>query len=665
MQTIRFYPAILALAACLPLMATASVAAGDELDAQRAAFREAYPQAELGVWEPGPAQEALLRNYVLWPDLRAAWLRTRLHDSDAEIGAFIARYDPLKPARELRYRFTLAQASKKNWPTFLELYREHYAQLGVARLDCLALGAEYGQLPAAARRERVATLWLTASSQVQECDAVFETAKRDGILDATLVAQRFELALEAREYGLARYLARSLPEPFKARAQSWTRASGQPQQFLDEHRASRSAPEYRAQLLSAIRQVAYNDPALANQYWLTIEPHHDFAAAERIETERHITLWLARNHHADAYPALLRLADAAVDDEVLRWRIRTGLREHRWQDVVRHVEALPAAEQQDLQWQYWHAIAMQQTNDGDARAILETIAQDRSYYGFLAADELDLDYAYQHRDLVVDEAAIERLAASPSLRRALELYEVGLDGRGRSEWDSAIAALDAQDQEQAAILAHRRGWHSRAIATAAINDQFDDLLIRYPLPYAAQFDSYAKAAGIRPSWALGIARSESLFMPDIQSSAGAIGVMQVMPATGRETAKALHLPFSGRATLTDPDSNIQIGTWFLGNMQQRFANHPVLATAAYNAGPHRVDAWLPADGALDARIWIETIPYAETRGYVRRVLMADAIFHWRIAGQTSRLSARLAPILPKTPVAAQVSAQDATSSAND
>lgn len=225
--------------------------------------------------------------------------------------------------------------------------------------------------------------------------------------------------------------------------------------------------------------------------------------------------------------------------------------------------------------------------------------------------------------------------------------------------------MTAEEQEQAAILAHRRGWHSRAIAAAAINDQFDDLQIRFPLPYATQFDAYAKAAGIRPSWALGIARSESLFMPDIQSSAGAIGVMQVMPATGRQTARELRVPFQGRVTLTDPDRNIQIGTRYLGNMQQRFANHDVLATAAYNAGPHRVDAWLPEDGALDARIWIETIPYSETRGYVRRVLMADAIFHWRMAGETSRLTARLMPILPKAQVAASQTAQEAASSAND
>jgi len=237
------------------------------------------------------------------------------------------------------------------------------------------------------------------------------------------------------------------------------------------------------------------------------------------------------------------------------------------------------------------------------------------------------------------------------LLRARELFMVGLDGRGRSEWDAAVSKLTEQQQDQAAVLAHRWGWHSRAIAAAALNKRYDDLDIRFPMPYAQAFDAHAKAAGIRPSWALGIARSESLFMPDIRSSAGAIGVMQLMPATGRQTAKEIGLPYKGRVTLTDPNSNIRLGTRFLGNMQARFAEHPALATAAYNAGPHRVEAWLPDEQPLDARIWVENIPYSETRGYVRRVLMADAIFHWRMAGETSRLSDRLPAIPPRTLVA--------------
>ena len=117
--------------------------------------------------------------------------------------------------------------------------------------------------------------------------------------------------------------------------------------------------------------------------------------------------------------------------------------------------------------------------------------------------------------------------------------------------------------------------------------------------------------------------------------------MQLMPATGRDVAREIQLPYSGLDTLTNPDSNIRLGTTYLGKMAEHYGGNQVLATAAYNAGPHRVDAWLPAEGTIDARIWIENIPFNETRGYVRRVFAADTIFHWRMTGETRRLSDEL------------------------
>ncbi|MDA0705244.1 MAG: lytic transglycosylase domain-containing protein [Proteobacteria bacterium] len=197
---------------------------------------------------------------------------------------------------------------------------------------------------------------------------------------------------------------------------------------------------------------------------------------------------------------------------------------------------------------------------------------------------------------------------------------------------------------QAAKLAHRWGWHSRAISTVTNVGSQDNLLLRYPLPYTQSFEQFAATARIPSPWAYGVARSESLFMPDIQSSAGAIGLMQLMPATGQQVAREIRLPYAGLSTLTDPASNIRLGTAYLGQMAERYGGNRVLATAAYNAGPGRVDRWLPDSGAQDARIWIENIPYNETRNYVRRVLAAETIFHWRLTGEMRRLSTELPQI---------------------
>jgi soluble lytic murein transglycosylase len=281
-----------------------------------------------------------------------------------------------------------------------------------------------------------------------------------------------------------------------------------------------------------------------------------------------------------------------------------------------------------------------------ARDVFRDLSRKRSYYGFLAADELGFEYAYDHATLTPDVAVLERLTDSPAFIRARELFQVGLESRGRSEWNDAVAMLGHDEKIQAGLLAHRWGWHSRAIATLAAAGQYDDLELRYPLPWPDQFAEASATARIPSSWAYGVARSESLFIPDIRSHAGAIGIMQLMPATGRLTAGELNLPYQGLATLTDPASNIRLGATYLGKMLERFEENRVVATAAYNAGPSRVEGWLPVSQGLDARIWIENIPFNETRDYVRRVLVSEAIFNWRLTGRTYRLSEGLGTIAP-------------------
>lgn len=323
------------------------------------------------------------------------------------------------------------------------------------------------------------------------------------------------------------------------------------------------------------------------------------------------------------------------------------MRGQNWTNLLADIAAMPDAERGTEEWRYWQAIALQRSGRRDeATELLTRLAGERSYYGFLAADELGVPYALDDHQLDADEAIIASLAARPELIRARELFFVGLDGRGRSEWDAVVSHLHPEQKVQAAKLADRWGWHSRAIAAAASVGEFDDLALRYPLPYQQIFRQQAENASIATTWAYGIARSESLFMRDVRSSAGAIGLMQLMPATGRNVAKQLRMPFSGIDTLTDPQENIRLGTTYLGQMAQRYGGNQVLATAAYNAGPHRVDRWLPESGDVDARIWIENIPFNETRKYVRRVLAAEAIFHWRMTGQMRRLSDALVLVQP-------------------
>ena len=620
-------------------------AGASTLEEQRAAFRDVYPAVERGEWEPARAKEALLKDYVLWPDLRAAWLRAKL-DETTEIEKFLDQNDTLRPARELRYRLALHLAREERFAEYLEIYRRWYRDLAIDKLDCLALHAEIlngGRDIVAARGRK---LWLIGRSQAEECDPVFDYLRGAGILDEELYRERFELAVAEQEFSLARYLARSLDEKYLDEANRWLSARDTAQEFL-QAAEPRDDPTYRKQLIYAIERLTYADAGHASEYWQSLRSRYGFSALQDAGISRHIALWLARQHRPEAYRALLDLPHASVDVEVGRWLARSALRQRAWPELVSAIVDMPDDERQTSEWQYWLAVARKEMGqEEEALASFMQLAGERSYYGFLAADEVGNDYSWAHAAIIEDDAILARLAENPALIRARELYYVGLDSQGRAEWDDAVSMLQAEDKAQAALLAHRWNWHSRAIATAASVDVYDDLEIRYPLPYRTQFEAYAESADIPHSWAYGVARSESLFMADIRSIAGAVGVMQLMPETGRRTAAEMSLPYSGLNTLTDPDSNIRLGIFYLGKMLQRFGKNPVLATAAYNAGPLTVEKWLPEFERLDARIWIENIPFNETRSYVRRVLSTDAIFHWRLTGETRRLSERLATIDP-------------------
>ena len=632
------------IAAVLLIMGSTAASAASVSDAQRELFRQVYASVERGSWAAVDAlsddERLALGDYVLYPDLRAAWFRATIASADHEdIESFLDRYGVLKPARDLRYRYALHLAEIGDLDKYLAIYEQFYQGLDAARLDCLALQAELDAGRAARVVPRAIDLWTVGESQVGECDPVFEFLEDRNHLGIVEYVKRFELAIDAREFTIARWLGKSIDQQHIDIASQWLKAQRNPESFVRNYRKWASDETTRAQLVYAVERVTYDDPAVALELWNEVSRGKRFSAEQEMRTLRHIALWTARDNLPGAYEMLVQLPVAAQNDEVLRWRARLSLRGNEWARLLADVEAMSPAERDSDEWRYWYGVALRHTNRiAEADAVLAELAAERSYYGFLAADAVGAPYALGSNAFVANEARIAELAVRQELVRARELFLVGLDGRGRSEWDAVVRHLGSDDKMQAAILANRWGWHSRAIAAAASVGDYDDLSLRYPLPWSEIFLKHSADASISPTWAYGVARSESLFMRDVRSSAGAIGLMQLMPATGKMVAREIRLPYSGLATLVNPDQNIRLGTTYLGQMAERYGGNRILATAAYNAGPHRVDAWLPQAGHVDPRIWIENIPFNETRGYVKRVLAADTIFHWRMNGEVRRLS---------------------------
>jgi soluble lytic murein transglycosylase len=248
----------------------------------------------------------------------------------------------------------------------------------------------------------------------------------------------------------------------------------------------------------------------------------------------------------------------------------------------------------------------------------------------MAADQLGKPYELNHKGLVFEEDQVSKVSATPALKRARELYKLDRLDEARREWRQMRAGLDDRQILLASRLAQGWGWHEQGVQGAIATSAWDHLAMRFPLAYREQFHSAAREQGLDVNWIYALARQESAFRHDARSHRGAIGLLQLLPATARQTAREAGMPYNNLATLLDPKANIQLGTAHLSTLLKEFDDNRILATAAYNAGAHRVRQWLGKETAdLDSDIWVETMPYHETRQYVRRVMAYTVIYGYR------------------------------------
>ena len=321
----------------------------------------------------------------------------------------------------------------------------------------------------------------------------------------------------------------------------------------------------------------------------------------------------------------------------------------------RWIDALPLEEKLEGRWQYWRARALLKLGRApEANTLLSQLAATRSYFGFLAADRLGLGYNLTQERLVIAPEEIQRLQAIPSLARARELLRLKRRHGARLEWAHGLRAMNDEEVAQAARLAEHWGWPGRAILTLGRTPYRSDLILRFPLAYRELITHQARHQRLDLPWVYAIVRQESAFQPDARSKSGALGLMQIMPRTGREIAGKLNKKLRNKHQLLDTDLNVRFGSSYLRTLLDTLGNHPILATAAYNAGPNAVKKWLPKDKEMPADRWIESVPYTQTREYLRRVFAYTAIYENRLQTGPTPLSGRLTAIPSKKTISAAV-----------
>ncbi len=623
------------------LFAATSARASEPTDAQRAAFKQAYASAQQQGGDDWRQLASGLRDYPLYPYLQAAALEHDLKQDDlATVQAYIKQYPDWIPAADLRRDFLLELARRQDWNDFLALYQPN---LGDA-LTCDALQAKLSRGTTLDFDRDLADLW-SKPSLPDACDPVFNAAHDQGLLTSTRLWSRIDAAAEAGQPGTIGKLAGWLPQGDRATAQQLAQALRDPASAVAAASGWPDTLRTRQAATLALTRLARRQSASADAAWQNLQTHFTFSPSQRDLILRTLALFHATDFNENALNRLIDLPAAAQSDSTREWRARIALAQQDWNAVLDAIAAMSDTQKADGEWRYFRARALAALNrSSEAQSVFGALAREPTFFGFMAADKLNQPYAICPLQLAGDPQREQALLARPALLRAFELYAVGLPKLARREWSRALQGDDPTTLRLAADLANQRGWYDRAVFSLSSGDALRLYDLRFPLASQDGVVPQAQQAGIEPAWAYGILRAESAWMTDARSGADARGLMQLVPGTAAMVARSNGLNWNGGDSLYDPTVNITLGTRYLAQLAGRYNGAPWLGSAAYNAGPNKLDQWLAARGTLTPDVFVATMPYKETREYVARVMAFSVIYDWRLNGNAVPLATRMSPI---------------------
>ena len=584
----------------------------------------------------------------------AYWdMSLRLDQADkAEIESVLARYAGSYQEDRLRADWLLQLGRNREWATFrtqLPLYR----MADDRSIQCYALWSDYLASGADVAKQ-LQELWLAQREPDEACaDAAQELIKARN-MPAQAAWLRARLGMENDRLKVTTQAVATLDTKWVKTVAAIYQS---PAKYLND-KLTALRPQTREFVSLALIRLAYLEPQDAAVEVDKLQWRAQLTGEERSWIWGVIGKRAAQKGQDNAlsYYQKGRL-DQMHEDQVL-WALRAALRAGQWAQVEAAFAALPPALRAEPTWVYWQARAVLAQKPSEAAraqalASLQSIAGIRGFYEQLALEELGQRSTLPPKPLAPTPEEKEIARKNPGLQRALYAIALGLRSEGVREWNYAISlhtkgGMDDRSLLAAAELAcHAEVW-DRCINTSDRSKALIDMEQRFPMPFKAAVLSRAQSIGLEPAYVYGLIRQESRFVMDARSVVGASGLMQVMPATAKWTAKKIGINDFTPAKLTDRDTNIAIGTGYLKLVLDTFQGSMPLAAAAYNAGPSRARTWRGATGApvLEAAIWAENIPFNETRDYVKKVLSNTTLYAALISGQPQSIKARLGNVGP-------------------
>ncbi|MFM5132734.1 transglycosylase SLT domain-containing protein [Aeromonas rivipollensis] len=596
---------------------------------EQSLYREGYDAVRANDQERFQQIRARLNHYPLLPYLDYYQLAFRPGAADYnDVTRFIRQHGDTPQSNRLERSYLTYLAQSQQWSQFLRFYP---AKPNSTDLLCMHYQARYYTGHKSEALQEAGKLWLTGQSRPDACDPLFQLWQQAGLRTQDKIWQRMNLAFEAQNPNLIRHLGAQLGGSLKPYGDQMIALFDQPARAMNPASFS-TAPPSRQLLSLGLARYANEQPEPALRQLGEMKRRFGLNQAEVARVERAaarrllLDRSLAQRNWLDA--TLVRMKDA----ELVELRARLAIWEQDWRGLEGWVKRMPMALQKEDRWRYWLARSLEvQGRQKPARELYLETANLRGFYGFMAAQRTGVPYRIKNQS-VGHKVPDWRTASSrwPFLVRVRELLAMNEITAARSEWIHNMDRNPVAQRLEFGHIALNQGWHELAILSSIRAEAWDAIDLRFPLPLKRTFSQMAQERTMNTSLLYAISRQESALYPLAQSPVGARGLMQLMPATAKETAAKLGVPYRNEQQLFDPTMNIRLGSAYLKRLLDVYDGNRILAAAAYNAGPGRVKRWRDQSTNKPMDVWVESIPYRETRNYVQNVLSFDLIYQHKL-----------------------------------
>lgn len=555
-------------------------------------------------------------------------------DERDNVLSFINENNYLSDRLQKKWLFFLAK--KKRWQGYIDAYKPSKN----TSLQCYHLTALYYTGQESLALSKVKPLWLTGHKQPKACGPLFTIWRESDIFSKQLLWKRFSLAIEARQYTLAKALMQSMDAEDRKVAKKWIMVSHVPQKLktlrFPKHEQNAAVHTH------GLRKLVKINTDSAIKHWHEVKDKYAFSHEQRQWFIRTVALYAAMRNREDAEQWFVQLDVDVTPTMHLEWRVRAALKNRHWKNVATAIDAMPDTLRQKHCWQYWYARSVAALGNKDkAMVIYKKLSQQRHYYGFLASHRAKLPMNMQEDNYKDNDLLLEDYQTH--INHINTLYKKKQTHKANLLSYELANSLSKEAQYQLAREYSDWQWHAKALMLANLSQYKHDLRIRFPLAHMALIEKFSKQYQIEKPLIYAIIRQESTFRKKAKSSANAMGLMQVIPSTARKIARKHRIPLGNLNKMYQPKTNVNVGTAYLHHLSKRFNSHPVLMAAAYNAGPRQVYYWLKKHPFHDSDIWIETLPWGETRNYLKNVLSFYAVYQYRL-NKTPSIKTFMRPI---------------------